>query len=172
MTARLAAAWLWFAVAGVPRVAETAPAAPTCDMVLVPGGTFDMGTDRGMPFEGPVHRVTVHAFWIDRCEATNQEFARFVAATGHRTESEKQGFSGVFFPGAQEWQPIKGADWRHPEGPSSSVAGRDDQPVVHVSFDDAAAYAKWAGKRLPTEAEWEFAARGGLSGKQIGRAHV
>jgi sulfatase modifying factor 1 len=131
-----------------------------CDMVLVPRGTFDMGTDRGMAFEGPVHRVTVGPFWIDRCEVTNRDFARFVAATGYRTESERQGFSGVFLPAAKEWQPVKGADWRHPEGPSSSLAGRDDHPVVHVSWDDAVAYAKWAGKRLPTEAEFEWAARG------------
>jgi formylglycine-generating enzyme required for sulfatase activity len=163
---RLAFLVLALVAMSTPTPAAGPSRAATCDMVRVPGGTFDMGTDRGMPFEGPVHRVTVHAFWIDRCEVTNREFARFVAATGHRTESEKQGFSGVFVPGAQEWRPIKGADWRHPEGPSSSLAGRDDQPVVHVSFDDAAAYAKWAGKRLPTEAEFEWAARGGRAGAQ------
>jgi formylglycine-generating enzyme len=162
MTARFVAACLLIAVSWMPRVAESAPAAPTCDMVLIPGGAFDMGSDHGMDYEGPVHRVRVRGFWMDRCEVTNKEFARFVAATGYRTESEKQGWSGVFVPGAQEWQPTKGADWRHPEGPASSLAGRDDQPVVQVSFDDAAAYAQWAGKRLPTEAEFERAARGGL----------
>ena len=171
MTLRAAAAFLSAAAMG-STLAASPPAfplpgrpvapPPTCDMALIPEGTFDMGSDHGMPYEGPVHRVTVQAFWMDRCEVTNKEFARFVSASGYRTESEKQGWSGVFVPGAQEWQPTKGADWRHPEGPASSLAGRDDEPVVHVSFDDAAACARWAGTRLPTEAEFEWAARGGL----------
>jgi formylglycine-generating enzyme required for sulfatase activity len=140
-----------------------AAAAPR-GMVLVPAGTFVMGTDRGMPFEGPAHRVRVSAFFMDRREVTNAEFERFVKTTGYVTESEKQGFSGVFDPRQRAWAPVNGASFRHPEGPGSSLRGRGDHPVVHVSWDDAAAYAKWAGKRLPTEAEWERAARGGKEG--------
>jgi formylglycine-generating enzyme required for sulfatase activity len=128
-------------------------------MVAIPGGAFTMGTDEGMPFEGPAHRVRVSPFFMDRHEATHRDFSRFVKATGHRTESEKQGWSGVFDPKKKEWVTQKGADWRHPEGPASRA--REKEPVVHVSWDDAAAYCAWAGKRLPTEAEFERASRGG-----------
>jgi formylglycine-generating enzyme required for sulfatase activity len=137
----------------------------------------------------PVHRVYVDGFWMDRTEVTNAQFTRFVAATGYVTIAEKapsteefpDAPSDMLVPGSilftppikplrldnhlRWWAWVKGANWRHPEGPGSSIKGRENHPVVHVSFADAEAYARWAGKRLPTEAEWEFAARGGLAGK-------
>ncbi len=131
-------------------------------MVRIDGGEFLMGTDEGFPFEGPVHRVRVAGFWMDETEVTNRQFAEFVQATGYVTESEKQGNSAVFDFAKHDWELVDGADWRHPSGPDSNIDGEEDYPVVHVSWDDAAAYAHWAGKRLPTEAEWEYAARGGL----------
>jgi formylglycine-generating enzyme required for sulfatase activity len=146
------------------------------------GGPDPMGDAR------PIHRVSLGGFWMDRTEVTNSQFAAFVRATGYLTVAERKpsqedfpdappenlvAGSVVFTPPTDPvpldnhlrwWAYLKGADWRHPLGPESSIVGYDDLPVVHVAYEDAEAYAKWAGKRLPTEAEWEFAARGGLSG--------
>jgi formylglycine-generating enzyme required for sulfatase activity len=133
------------------------------DMVLVKGGRFRMGTDSGMPFEAPAHDVDVSPFYIDKHEATVAEFDAFVKATGYVTEAERFGWSGVFDMESGEWRKIDGADWRHPEGPTSSA--KLDEPVCQISWNDAAAYAKWTRKRLPTEAEFEYAARGGLAEK-------
>jgi formylglycine-generating enzyme required for sulfatase activity len=132
-------------------------------MVLINGGTFDMGTNDGMPNEGPAHKVQLNAFWIDQHEVTVSDFSKFVAATNFQTDAEKLGWSGVFNMSSHSWEVVQGADWRHPEGRQSQA--EQDEPVCHVSWGDAASYAKWAGKRLPTEAEWEYAARGGLEGK-------
>jgi formylglycine-generating enzyme required for sulfatase activity len=159
-------------------------------MVFISGGTFRMGSDRHYPEEAPSHRVTVDDFWIDRMPVTNREFRKFVNATGHVTMAERKP-SAEDYPGAlphmlkagslvftpprhmvdlrdwSQWWNFKfGADWRRPYGPRSSVSGLDDHPVVHVAYDDAEAYARWARKELPTEAEWEFAARGGLDGAE------
>ncbi len=133
-------------------------------MVLIESGEFMMGTDRGHPFEGPAHRVALDAFFIDRHEVTNRKYAEFAAATGYVTESEVLGWSGVFDPRSNGWTKGDGADWRHPNGPGSSHEDMPDFPVVHLSWDDADAYCDWRGLRLPTEAEFEFAARGGREG--------
>jgi formylglycine-generating enzyme required for sulfatase activity len=132
-------------------------------MVRVAGRTFLMGSDDGMADEAPAHRVAVAAFWIDAREVTVAEFARFVAATGYVTDAERFGWSEVFDRAAGEWRRADGADWRHPDGPASAAAPAE--PVTQVSWNDAGRFAAWAGKRLPTEAEFECAARGGLEGK-------
>ncbi len=127
------------------------------DMVLVPGGSFTMGSDAGEPAERPAHRVTVSAFWIDRFETTNAEFAAFVRSTGYVTDPERSGRGWVW---DGQWREVRGAGWRHPHDPGSSIEGLDRHPAVQVSWHDARAYCLWKGQRLPTEAEWERAARG------------
>jgi sulfatase modifying factor 1 len=154
-------------------------------MVAIPGGTFRIGASGQLPEERSADGVTVKRFCMDSHEVTNAQFAQFVKETGYITVAERplsveqfpdlpkdqrQPGSAVFQPvsarqSVQElgwWHWLPGADWQHPEGPDSSITGKENYPVVHVAFDDAEAYAKWAGKALPTEAEWEFAARGGL----------
>jgi formylglycine-generating enzyme required for sulfatase activity len=135
------------------------------DMIFITGGTFRMGADDGFPYEAPAHDVTVKSFWMDRHELTVAKFAEFVKATSYKTEAEKFGWSGVFDSRQARWTKCDGADWRHPDGPNAP-APDPREPVTQVSWNDAVAYAKWAHKRLATEAEFEYAARGGLASRK------
>lgn len=133
-------------------------------MVLIPGGEFMMGNKGAYADETPKHTVRLGPFYLDAHEVTNAEFDAFVKATGYVTRAERDGHCWAYFDGEADWQYAPGTDWRHPQGPASSIDDKMDHPVVCVSWEDATAYAKWAGKRLPTEAEWEYAARAGASG--------
>lgn len=174
-----------------PGLLKEAPSADPPGMVWVPGGAFQRGSDNPrMRDARPTHQVAVDGFWMDQTAVTNEQFARFVEATGYVTVAERTP-QAKDFPGAPPeklvagavvftptdgpvpldnhlrwWRYVQGASWRHPEGPQSNLQGRDKYPVVQVAWDDAVAYAKWAGKCLPTEAEFEFAARGGFDGKR------
>ena len=167
----------------------TAAEQSTKGMTLIPAGSFLMGSEEFYPEERPVHEVAVDGFWIDEHQVTVADFRRFVKATDYVTLAERpldpadypDADPAALVPGSlvfhrtpgpvplddyrNWWSYVPGASWRHPKGPGSTLDGLDRHPVTHVAFDDVAAFAAWAGKELPTEAEWEYASRGGLEGK-------
>jgi sulfatase modifying factor 1 len=161
------------------------------NMIFIPGGTFLMGSDKFYPEEKPVRKVTVEGFYIDQYEVTNEDYKSFVDDTSYITVAERP-LNPADYPGADPnllvpgalvfqkakgpvdlrsyfnwWAWVPGANWKYPQGPGSTLKGIEKHPVVHVAYEDAEAYAKWAGKGLPTEAEWEYAAKGGLEGKSF-----
>ena len=140
------------------EIAVYTPAGTRTEMVLAPKGKFTMGSENGSSNERPVHTVYLDGYYIDRYEVTNEQFKAFVAATGYKTTAERMGLGYVLV--GSERKELRGADWRHPRGPGDDLSDRMDHPVVQVSCYDGQAYCTWAGKRLPTEAEWEKAARG------------
>ena len=172
----------------IQKSTETPPGLPTKDMEFIPGGTFAMGSNDHYPEEAPAHSATVDGFWIDKFVVTNLKFQEFVHVTDYVTVAERPP-KAEDYPGAKPemlraasvvfqkppgrvdlrnhynwWTYVPGADWRHPEGPKSSIEDRMEHPVVHLAYEDVEAYGKWVGKEIPTETEWEFAARGGLDG--------
>jgi formylglycine-generating enzyme required for sulfatase activity len=175
----------------LPQANDTQRNPPHPGMVWIPGGTFRMGSEKFYPEERPVHEVSVDGFWMDTFEVTSAQFAQFVAQTGYKTVAERE-LNAADYPGAPPenlvpgsllfhkthgpvdlnnyanwWVWVPGTSWRFPLGRGSTLEGLEQHPVVHVAYEDAETYARWAGKELPTEAEWEFAARGGLDGKNF-----